>query len=321
MKRKQKTNSMKPITIKPAEVIREKSIFSKYSLAVINFLYALSRILLISLFFTGLSVIIGVYSFKIFKAMPSNIVELMDLVFKTPPPNLETILFVSISSFLISTIFFIEHVVKKRSQTESASNFIKTIVGCTIIIWIDIYTFRLDLQQLLFQGKNYTNLLVEVAFSQTISVLVIMLMTPLHKKMLSLSPFELDTPTFNEKAKKYLNYSKYYLIALLLIAITVYLATINSGYETYIFKDIEIPIIQTGSLLLVICFFVLFHYPEEKLGLSRTFTFLRFLLSIICGLGVGFLYGHFSNAEIYITSMLFALCLSVLSLFVAKLVS
>lgn len=312
---------MKPITIKPAEVIREKSNFSKYFLAIGTFLYALSRILLISLFFAGISVIVGVYSYKIFEAMPSSIVELMDLVFKTPPPNLKTILFVSISSFLISTIFFIEHVVKRRNQTASTSNFIKFIAGFTITIWIDIYAFRLDFQQLFIHMKGYSNLLIEVAFSQTTSILTILLMAPVHKKMLSLPPFELDSPHFNEKVKKYLNYSKHYLIALLLTGITTYMATFNSSYETYIFKKMNIPIIQSGSLLLAICFFALFHYPKEKLGLSRVFTFSRFLLSIICTLGIGFLYGQFSNAEIYITNMLVALCLSVLSLSVAELLS
>lgn len=307
----------KPISIRPAEVARDKTSLVYFLLNIAKYTYSFTRVLLVSVFFAGISVVVGVYSYRIYESNPNTIIDVMDAIFKEPFPDTETVKFTALSSLILAVIFFVEYVVTQKKQTKNTSGLVKLIAGITIIIWVDIQAFKLDFYQLFIRLEKYPDLLFEVIVSQVISVFAVVLMTPLFKKMLSFPPFALDFPAVDEKFAKYVNHIKYYVTSLLLIGIITYLSTITINDETYFYNSFQIPIVQSGAFLLATGFSVFFNYPTENLGLPRLFSFTRFLVGFLCVLGVGFFYSQFSNPEIYLVAMVVSFLLSWLSISVA----
>lgn len=304
----------KPVPIKPANVAREKSLATEVISSWSGNFYLWIRTLLLSVFLAAISIAIGLYSYRIYENNPKSFVDVMDAIFKQAPPPIRTIRFTAASGVIFAMIFYGGYVRSQILQVgERINDFTKFLAGVVIIAWFDIYLFKIDFYRLAsrnFYPAGFSGIVV----GQIISVVFLMFLMPLFRKLVRFGSFSPPPAIFSDKTKKVFNYFRYYLLSLLTILLTTYLSAVGFKDRIYYhYMGLDLPIVRSGIFLVAVGYASMFSRPPESLGLARSFSFIRLILGVLCFLGVGFFYGQAPNAEIYLVYVLVALVLSWLS--------
>lgn len=315
----------KPVPMEPAGYIREKSkksiaiqdqikkLYLLFPNKIIN-IYLLLRTVLLSGFLASISIAIGLYSYRIYDSNPRSLVEVMDSVFKQSLPSIGVIQITSVSGLIFAIIFYGEYVRTRVWQVEDRlSNLSKFFAGIVLIIYVDIQMYKIDFYSWMYKNV-YPPQLSGVFAGQVISIIFVMMLMPVFKKLLKIVPSPSSSPVFSDATRKLLNNIRYYLVSLTVMLLITYLSTVSFKDKTYIYYlGLNLPIVRSGVFLMAFGFAVLFNRPPKSLDLVQSFTFLRFVLGVLCFLGVGFFYGQAANVEMYLVYVFVVFILSWLS--------
>lgn len=287
----------------------------------LNSIYLLIRALLLSSFLASISIAIGLYSYRIYKYNPNSIVDVMDVIFKQSLPPIKIIQTTALSGVIFALIFYGEYIISQiRRIGERPSGFIKFLTGVFLIVCVDIQLFKIDFY--VWVDKNiYPAKLSEVLVSQIISIFFIMIFLSIFSRLLNTETLSLPSWAIAERTKRILNSLRYYFVSLLMIMLITYLSAVGFKDKLhYHYLGFDLPVVRSGIFLVSLCFAALFARPPKSLQLPRSLSFVRFLLGVLCFLGVGFFYRQTLNSESFLVYILVASVLSWLSQSVIALV-
>ncbi len=292
----------KPVSIKPSGFAREKKHPFSIFLQWVQSLYYLFRTLLLAMFLTIIAVTIGVYTYRFYENIPQSFIEAMDMVFRSPLPNQNTIWVTAISGLAFAMIFYGEYIRSQLKNVKSRVNGIsKFIAGIVIIILVDIKVFRIDFYRLITQTRISPSL-VEVAFGQVAAFILIIFLLPVFKNLVKLIPIPYKIPRFEGKTRIILNRTRYFLISTMMIFTVTSLFAGDLTDHTFVnIGTVHLPPIRSGVFLASVGVVAFFYRPPRSLDIESSFSFGKLLFGVGCFIGIGLLYSQVSNSEMYIT--------------------
>jgi hypothetical protein len=305
----------KPVPIKPAGFVRQKSGLTIAFPNQLENIYLLLRTLLLSCFLASISIAIGLYSYRVYESNPRSLIDILDSIFKQSPPPFETIKITTVSGIIFAIIFYGEYTRTQLKQvSEKLSNLPKFFAGIVLVICVDIQMYKIDFYNVVYRNV-YPPQLLGVLVGQVISIMFIMMLIPAFKKLARIVPGSLNFPIFSDRTSKLLDNIRYYLVSLIIILLIVYLSAvgfIDKAYFNYL--GLSLPIVRSGVFLVAFGFAVLFNRLPKSLAPAQPFTFLRLVLGVLCLLGAGFFYSQTSNVEMYLVYISVSFVLSWLSI-------
>ena len=308
----------KPIPIKPSTTVTEDGTkLNQVSLLEflrqsIHYFAQVVRSVVVATFLLAIAVFIGVFAYRIAQLNPINAETVMDAIFKKSIPSIYVFAGALISGIIFASIFY------SRSRSNASKNnerpWVITyfLAGVIIIFGLDIVFLKFSTQDLLSLNINLRPY-NEILYAQGITALIVILLTPLHRKLASLtvSPI-VSFPPFLIGMYGWI---RFLFVSLLLNLSVMYLSTLGLPHSLNVpklanislgFMDITLTVPMLGAFVAGVAVASIAYWPPKFRQLKGRFGTLRLLLVMLSLITIGFMYRLPVNTEWYLNTIMIA---------------